>query len=122
MTQHDPEAVRNVLVVTTTVTDATAAIAAVGEVELATVGQLRDAVTKAVDSYERIVVDLTATSYLSSTGIQVLFQFADQLAEVIVDGHHGLVAPVLQLTHLDQVVTVRAVEQGPTTLRDNGAR
>jgi anti-anti-sigma factor len=105
----EPEAVRKLLVVTTTVTDETATVAAVGEVDLATVSQLHDAVAQAVDTYQRTVVDLTATSYLSSSGIQVLLEFAEHLSEIIVDGQNGLVFRVLELTHLDQVVTVRAV-------------
>ncbi len=70
--------------ITTTLADQTATIAVVGEVDIATAPQFRDAVAAAIDTFPRTVIDLTAAGYFDSSGLRVLFQFADRIAEVTV--------------------------------------
>jgi anti-anti-sigma factor len=55
-----------------------------GEVDLATFDQLHAALTAATAQYERLVLDLTETTFLSSVGIRVLYTHATGLSAVLV--------------------------------------
>jgi stage II sporulation protein AA (anti-sigma F factor antagonist) len=85
-----------------------------GEVDLSNVdeirGQLVDAVTH---DTENVILDLTETKYLDSTGVRLLFELAErlqgrrqQLRLVVNDG--ALVRRVVVLTQLDQRVPLDA--------------
>jgi anti-sigma B factor antagonist len=53
-----------------------------GEVDVTNVRQLADAVGDAVPNHASIVaLDLSATAYLDSVGIQLLFTFAERMAD-----------------------------------------
>ena len=90
------------------VVDGTATVLVGGEVDMATAPELRAAVVGALAAHPRVVVDLTAARYFDSSGVRVLFEFADQLAEVVVP-RAGMTARVLGLVALDQVLRVRTV-------------
>ncbi|MGI5125357.1 STAS domain-containing protein [Pseudonocardia sp. CA-107938] len=93
----------------TTVADVTATIAVRGDVDMASADELRAAIA-AVTDQPHVVVDLTATGFFDSSGIRVLFEFADRITEVVVV-RDGIVARVLDIASLDDVIPLRVVEQ-----------
>jgi anti-anti-sigma factor len=81
-----------------------------GEVDLSNVEEVRIALVDAVEhDTECLVLDLTGTSYLDSTGVRLLFELAERLhgrrqeLRLVVD-EGALVHRVLVLTQLDQRV------------------
>ena len=82
----------------------------VGEVDLSNVDEIRTLVVDAVThDVECLILDLTQTTYLDSTGVRLLFEFAERLEgrrqqlRLVVDGD-ALVHRVVTLTQLDQRV------------------
>ncbi len=83
-----------------------------GEVDLSNVDEIRALVVAAVShDIECLVLDLTQTTYLDSTGVRWLFELAErlqgrrqQLRLVVDDG--ALVHRVVNLTQLDQRVPI----------------
>ncbi|MCU1430401.1 MAG: anti-anti-sigma factor [Actinomycetia bacterium] len=81
-----------------------------GEIDLSNVDDIRNEVTARVASnIARVVLDLSATTYLDSSGIRLLFDLAErlqarrqQLALVVTD--QALVRRVILLTKLDDEV------------------
>jgi anti-anti-sigma factor len=83
-----------------------------GEVDLSNVEVIRTALVDAVEhDTELLVLDLTPTTYLDSTGVRLLFELAERLQgrrqqlRLVVDGD-ALVHRVIVLTQLDQRVPV----------------
>jgi anti-anti-sigma factor len=86
----------------------------VGEVDLSNVEDIRTALVDAVEhDTECLVLDLTETSYLDSTGVRLLFELAERLhgrrqeLRLVVDDD-ALVHRVIVLTQLDQRVPLDA--------------
>jgi stage II sporulation protein AA (anti-sigma F factor antagonist) len=81
-----------------------------GEVDLSNVDEIRGRLVDAVThDTENVILDLTRTKYLDSTGVRLLFELAErlqgrrqQLRLVVNDG--ALVRRVVVLTQLDQRV------------------
>jgi len=90
------------------VADGIATVAVAEDVDIATADQFRATVAAALAAYPRVVVDLTAARYFDSSGLRVLFEFADRLCEVVVP-RAGLLPRVLALVALDQVLLIRQV-------------
>ncbi len=81
-----------------------------GEVDLSNVEDIRTGLVNAVQhDTECLVLDLTETSYLDSTGVRLLFELAERLhgrrqeLRLVVDDT-ALVHRVIVLTQLDQRV------------------
>jgi anti-anti-sigma factor len=89
-----------------------------GEVDLSNVEDIRTVLVDAVShDTEFLILDLTKTSYLDSTGVRLLFELAERLQgrrqelRLVVDDA-TLVQRVVVLTHLDQRVPLDStVEQ-----------
>ena len=85
-----------------------------GEVDLSNVDDIRAALVDAVEHQtEHLILDLTETTYLDSTGIRLLFELAERLAgrrqEMrLVVSDAALVRRVIELTQLDQRVPIDA--------------
>jgi anti-sigma B factor antagonist len=85
-----------------------------GEVDLSNVDDIRAQLVDAVShDTEHVILDLTPTQYLDSTGVRLLFEFAERLQGrrqelrlVLDDG--ALVRRVVVLTQLDQRVPIDA--------------
>jgi anti-sigma B factor antagonist len=85
-----------------------------GEIDLSNVDEIRSRLVGAVSQdVECLVLDLTPTTYLDSTGIRLLFELAErlqgrrqQLRLVVAD--KALVRRVVILTQLDQRVPLDA--------------
>jgi anti-sigma B factor antagonist len=97
-----------------------------GDVDLDTGPRLREAIAVAIDEAAggACVVDLTAVSYLSSTGLTVLIDATREAAaqrtplRIVVDANRPVIRPI-EITGLDQVLHLyHSVEEalaGPTT-------
>ena len=89
-----------------------------GEVDLSNVDDIRTLLVDAVShETECLILDLTKTSYLDSTGVRLLFELAERLQgrrqelRLVVDDE-TLVRRVIVLTQLDQRVPLdTTVEQ-----------
>jgi anti-anti-sigma factor len=81
-----------------------------GEVDLSNVEEIRTLLVDAVShETECLVLDLTATEYLDSTGVRLLFELAERLQGRrqqlrLVVNRDALVRRVIVLTQLDQRV------------------
>jgi anti-anti-sigma factor len=83
-----------------------------GEIDLSNVDEIRALVVAAVShEIECLILDLSDTTYLDSTGVRLLFEFAErlegrrqQLRLVVAEG--ALVHRVITLTQLDQRVPI----------------
>ena len=86
----------------------------VGEVDLANVEIVQAAISGSVRSDTSLVVlDLSGTTYLDSTGLAMIFRLAERLSYrrqefCLVVPPDSPIRRVLQLTSLDQVVRVEA--------------
>ncbi|SHL10907.1 anti-anti-sigma factor [Pseudonocardia thermophila] len=89
--------------------DGTATVVVDGEVDLATVGQLRAALGSAARTASGTVLDLTAASYFDSAAVKAVFEHADVLREIVVPAG-GIVARVLAISGLDKHVAVRQTD------------
>jgi anti-sigma B factor antagonist/stage II sporulation protein AA (anti-sigma F factor antagonist) len=81
-----------------------------GEIDLSNAETIRSEIIDAVPREARgLVLDLTETTYLDSTGVRLLFELADRLQSrrqrlVLVVREAALVRRVLVLTKLDDAV------------------
>lgn len=93
------------------------AIAVEGEVDLATVEDLQTAIDQVLaDSGDHLVVDLTASSFMDSTGLKVLvmshrkFDDVGRLFAIAVDG--GPISRLIDLSGVNKTIrTVSSVEE-----------
>ena len=85
-----------------------------GEVDLSNADEIRDDVSRAVPhDAAGVALDLTATTYLDSSGIRLLFDLAQRLHArrqqlVLVVTDQALVRRVILLTKLDDAVPLYA--------------
>jgi anti-sigma B factor antagonist len=85
-----------------------------GEVDLSNVEEIRALLVDAVQhETECLILDLTGTAYLDSTGVRLLFQLAERLQGRrqqlrLVVNDEALVQRVIVLTQLDQRVPIDA--------------
>ncbi|MEV4614969.1 STAS domain-containing protein [Kitasatospora sp. NPDC049258] len=89
--------------------DGTAVVTAVGEIDLSNVDAFTAALTTALAGSRTVVVDLTAVEYLDSAGLNVLFSHAPRV-EVVAS---ALLGPVLAISGLAELTTVRGADGGP---------
>ena len=87
--------------------DRTAVVAVDGEIDLGTAGQLRDHLTDCIrDETRDVVLDLSAVTFMDSTGLQVLIATQRRLeplgGKLRLVGLRSGVAKVLKVTGLDQ--------------------
>jgi anti-anti-sigma factor len=83
---------------------------AVGEIDLVTSPMLREVMVEAVGSRRHLVVDLSAVSFLDSTGLGVLLHTQERIAathkSMSLAGPTGFVAKVLRITGVDDAIPV----------------
>jgi anti-sigma B factor antagonist len=81
-----------------------------GEVDVATVAQMDEAIGRALPSVtDRLVLDLSACSYMDSSGITVLLRARKQLPEgaaLVLRRPDRRVVQVLEITKVDTLVTI----------------
>ncbi|MEK9524234.1 STAS domain-containing protein [Streptomyces venezuelae] len=85
--------------------DAPTVLKAVGEIDMSNSGALASALEALPD---RVVVDLTEVEYLDSAALSVFFAHAEHV-ELLAT---GLLLPVLEISGLTGLVTVREVPAG----------
>lgn len=91
--------------------DGSTVVVAAGEIDVATSPGLREALLVAAELSSRVVVDLSAVTFLDSTGLGVLmggFKNVSGHGSMCLVGPTGMVAKVLRVTRLDEVIPVRA--------------
>jgi anti-sigma B factor antagonist len=95
-----------------------------GELDIATLPELRDAIAAARhETLEHVVVDLRAVTFLDSMSIEYLLRLNTSLAEtdaelVLVRGSHA-VNRLIEVMELDRVLTV--VDELPAYVTPSGA-
>jgi anti-sigma B factor antagonist len=96
-----------------------------GDVDLSNVTVLRTRLLGAVDDVDALVVDLSDTSYVDSTGVRLLFELAERFNRT---GHpvravvpaEALVRRVVVLTKLDRVVELHETVEDALASLDEG--
>ena len=91
----------------------TATIGAAGELDLSVADQLRSAVSTEVAAGARqLTVDLTALTFMDSTGLRVLLEALDAMEKVqgslVVKVDTGPVERIIRITGLDTVLDVHS--------------
>jgi anti-sigma B factor antagonist len=83
---------------------------AVGEIDLATSATLREVMLEALESGRHLVVDLSAVTFLDSTGLGVLIHTQKRIAathkSMSLVGPTGMIAKVLRITRIDEAIPV----------------
>ncbi len=83
---------------------------AVGEIDLATSSTMWEALGEAVESRRHLIVDLSAVTFLDSTGLSVLIRTQKRIGathkSMSLVGPNGLVAKVLRITRIDETIPV----------------
>ena len=100
-----------------------------GEIDLSNVDDIRNGLIDAVShESECLVLDLTGTTYLDSTGVRLLFELAQRLQarrqdlRLVVD-EDAMVHRVIVLTQLHQRVPIdTTVDQALDAIRTEGTR
>ena len=87
-------------------------VAVTGEIDLFTAPELKSALSEALESgHTRIVVDLTATTFLDSTALGVLIGAVKRLRSrdgvLTIDNTDPNIAKTFEITGLDQIFTIR---------------
>jgi anti-sigma B factor antagonist len=102
--------------------DGSTLVVASGEIDLATSPALRGALLVAAESSGRVVVDLSAVTFLDSTGLGVLmsgFKSLPASGSMCLVGANGIVAKVLRQTRLDEVIPVHENLEGALSKPDH---
>jgi anti-sigma B factor antagonist len=90
--------------------DGCTVVFAVGEIDLAVSPVMREVMTEAVESCRHVIVDLSAVSFLDSTGLSVLLGTHKTVAaarrSMSLAGPCGVVAKVLRITRIDEAIPV----------------
>ena len=89
--------------------DGSTVLIAAGEIDIATAPALREALLAAAQLSGRVVVDLSAVTFLDSTGLGVLmgsFKHISAQGSMCLVGPTGLVAKVLSITRLDEFIPI----------------
>jgi anti-anti-sigma factor len=86
----------------------TATVAAQGELDISTIGELRAAVTAAAEDSERLVLDLSGVDFIDSTGLGGLLELRSTLQSrsvsfAIVAGE-GPVRQAVEITGLSELL------------------
>jgi anti-sigma B factor antagonist len=84
-----------------------ALLTAVGEIDIATVGQLHSALTTSTAGCDRVILDLTSVAFVSCAALGVLHEVS-QRTHVIVVASQRIVLRAFELTGLDKILTVHA--------------
>lgn len=89
----------------------TVIVGVAGEIDLSNAARVRDAIGAALPDLPVVLVDLSATDYLDSAGIAMLFRLAERMSynrqELrLVVPPDAPIRAVIRLTNLDQVVSV----------------
>jgi anti-sigma B factor antagonist len=88
--------------------DGTPVVTAVGEIDMSNAAKFQDALSQAAPAGDPVVVDLTRVEYLDSAGVHALFAHAPGLRLIA----SPLLAPVLAISGLSDVTSVRDAETG----------
>jgi anti-sigma B factor antagonist len=95
-------------------------VEAVGEIDIVTAPDLRDALLTCGEA-ARVVVDLSAVTFLDCAGLSVIARAQRRTAETCgslsVVAPTGVAARVLRITHFEQIVPLHATLEDAITAR-----
>jgi anti-sigma B factor antagonist len=77
-----------------------------GEIDMATADQVAVLLTPLIEAGGPVAIDVSDVTFMDSTGIHMLTQAADELADngcIIVHGIHGAVRDVIEIVQLRSV-------------------
>jgi anti-anti-sigma factor len=96
------------LTLRTTLHGTTAIVAAVGEIDISNVGELREEVFGAVEGCDRVRLDLTEVEFIDSTGLGCLLELRSTLhaREVVLEiaAGDGPVRQAVEITGLGELL------------------
>jgi anti-anti-sigma factor len=97
--------------VTTRATGGEFVVSVVGAVDRATAPQLLEAMGAALDSGEKVILDLAAMTFIDSQGLEVLIEAhararEGRLQRVVLRSPRPQARKVLEITGLDQLLTI----------------
>lgn len=81
-------------------------VVAVGEIDLANVGQFQDVMAKAASGSATLTVDLAEVSYCDSAAVRALFAVAATSELTMIVAAEGPIKILLGISGLDRVATV----------------
>jgi anti-sigma B factor antagonist len=91
--------------VTSTTHEGAVKLAVKGDIDMSSAEQLRQALDDA-PAGDRLVLDLTAVSYLDSAGVKVLYDHLDRNPELIIDPD-AVILRILAITGLHDRLNIR---------------
>jgi anti-sigma B factor antagonist len=86
-------------------------VTAIGEIDLANVGEFQDMLAKAAAAAPAITVDLSGVSYCDSAAVRALFSVAAVTEMTLVVANRGPIKTLLGISGLDRVVKVEASDR-----------
>jgi anti-anti-sigma factor len=96
------------LSIRTSVEGSTATVAAVGEIDLSTVGELRSAVTATTDGVDTLLLDLTGVEFIDSAGLGGLLELRSTLraraVTLQINAGDGPVRQAMEITGLSELL------------------
>jgi anti-anti-sigma factor len=96
------------LSIRTSVEGSTATVAAVGEIDLSTVDELRSAVTASTDGVDTLLLDLTAVEFIDSAGLGGLLELRSTLraraVTLQISAGDGPVRQAMEITGLSDLL------------------
>jgi anti-sigma B factor antagonist len=102
--------------------DQSAVITASGDIDMANVGQLQEAIACAQLRCRALTLDLTAVTYCDSSTVRVLFDVAGTTALTIVISAAGPLQKLLSISGLDRITKVATVGQPPDQRQEREER
>jgi anti-anti-sigma factor len=96
------------LSIRTSVEGSTATVAAVGEIDLSTVDELRSAVTATTDGVDTLLLDLTGVEFIDSAGLGGLLELRSTLraraVTLQINAGDGPVRQAMEITGLSELL------------------
>ncbi|HEV3228069.1 MAG TPA: STAS domain-containing protein [Solirubrobacteraceae bacterium] len=91
-------------------------VSVAGEIDLFTAPELKQRLVSLIDSGQRhIVIDLSETTFLDSTGLGVLIGAVKRLrgqdGELVIVNRDESIAKTFEITGLDQIFTIRSTRE-----------
>ena len=87
--------------------DGSATLTVVGEIDLASAPQFREALDQAASSHSAIHIDLRGVTYFDSSGVDALFTYATKHRIDLAIGDNRTLAAIIKVTGLDHILALQ---------------
>lgn len=82
----------------------------IGSIDVTTSASVEEAATTALNSAEKIALDMSATNYISSAGLRVLLRLSKKAKRAkktfVIFGATGMIKDVFEASGMDMLVTI----------------